>query len=259
MKVDFSNSPLDKNSVVLITGGARGITAEIAIKLAEHYKCTLVLVGRSQLPADVENPHYAGVKGMRDLKAKIIEALKEEGKTVNIPEVELRYQSLIKDREIRENIQRLKASTKIEYHSLDVRDAEALTSFVTRVYNEHGKIDAVIHGAGVIEDALLKDKDKESFERVFDTKVSSALTLLNVLKLESLHHLFFFSSVVGRTGNAGQADYVAANEVLNKLVLAVREKMPKGRAAAIMWGPWKGGMAHPDLEELFGSIWLGYD
>ncbi len=254
LKVDFSHPPLDKNSVVLITGGARGITAEIATQLAKHYKPILVLVGRSPLPTGLEEGRYSGIKGMRELKAKIIEALKEEGKSVNIPEVEMRYQALIKEREIRENIARLQNSAnKVEYHSLDVRDAKALTSLVDRVYKDYGKIDAVIHGAGVIEDALIKDKDKESFTRVYDTKVNSALTLLEALKLESLQYLFFFSSVVGRTGNAGQVDYVAANEVLNKLALSVRDRMPKGRAAAIMWGPWKGGMAHPELEDVFAQ------
>ena len=129
----------------------------------------------------------------------------------------------------------------------------ALNELVGRIYKEYGKIDAVIHGAGVIEDALLKDKDKESFIRVFDTKVSSALTLINALKLDTLKYFFLFSSVVGRTGNAGQADYVAANEVLNKLASSLKERMPNGRAAALMWGPWKGGMAQPELESIFAQ------
>jgi len=254
LKADFSHPPLNENSVVLITGGARGITAEIAVQLAQRYKPVLILIGRSPLPSTGEDPGFAGLKGIRELKAKIIEVLKAEGKPVNIPEVEARYQTFIKEREIRNNIERLSSSAaKAEYYSLDVRDSEALTRLIEKVYNDHGKIDAVIHGAGVIEDALLKDKDKESFLRVFDTKVNSALTLLKSLKLDSLHYLFLFSSVVGRTGNAGQADYVAANEVLNKLASTIKEEMPQGRAAAIMWGPWKGGMAQPELESIFAQ------
>jgi len=249
---DLAKSNLNQDSVVLITGGARGITAEIAFELARHYKPTLIIVGRSGLP-EKEDPHYAGLTGARELKAKIIELIREEGKPISIPHVEADYKKLVKDRELRNNLDRLKATAnKVQYHNLDVRDTEALVQLIENIYKEHGRIDAVIHSAGIIEDALIKDKTTESFCRVFDTKVSSALTLLNSLKLGSLQYLFLFSSVVGRTGNAGQSDYVAANEVLNKLALAAQSKM-SGRAASIMWGPWRGGMAQPELEEIFAQ------
>ena len=252
VKHDLSQANLNQDSVVLITGGARGITAEIAFELAKHYKPTLILIGRSALPGK-EDPRYAGLTGARELKAKIIESIREEGKPVSIPYVEAEYKKLVKDREIRDNIARLEATaSKVLYHNLDVRDSQALTQLIEHIYKEYGKIDAVIHSAGIIEDALIKDKATESFCRVFDTKVSSALTLLNSLKLDSLQYLFLFSSVVGRTGNAGQSDYVAANEVLNKLALAAQSKM-SGRAASIMWGPWRGGMAQPELEEIFAQ------
>ncbi len=251
-KHDLSQVNLNQNSVILITGGARGITAEIAFELAKHYKPTLILIGRSQLPGK-EDPRYNALTGARELKAKIIELIREDGKPVSIPHVEAEYKKLVKDREIRNNINKLEATTgKVVYHNLDVRDSQALTQLIEDIYKEYGKIDAVIHSAGIIEDALIKDKDTESFCRVFDTKVSSALTLLNSLKLDSLQYLFLFSSVVSRTGNAGQSDYVAANEVLNKLALAAQSKM-SGRAASIMWGPWRGGMAQPELEEIFAQ------
>jgi NAD(P)-dependent dehydrogenase (short-subunit alcohol dehydrogenase family) len=249
---DLPQATLNKDSVILITGGARGITAEIAVQLAKQYKPTLILIGRSSLP-EKEDSHYASLTGVRELKAKIIELTREEGKPVSIPHVEAEYKKIVKDREIRNNIERLEATAnKVFYYNLDVRDTQALSELVEQIYKEHGKIDAVIHSAGVIEDALIKDKSTESFCRVFDTKVISALTLLNTLRLDSLRYLFLFSSVVGRTGNAGQSDYVAANEVLNKLALAAQNRM-SGRAVSMMWGPWRGGMAQPELEEIFAQ------
>ncbi len=253
VKQELSKIVLGQSPVFLITGGARGITADIAFEIARQYKPVLILVGRSALPTGDENLCYKGLSGVRELKAKIIESLREEGKPVSIPQVESRYQSLIRDREIRNNIQRLEnVAEKVEYYSVDVRDNQAFTELIERIYSEHKKIDAVIHGAGVIEDALLKDKSSESFQRVFDTKVNSALTLINALNKDSLKYLFLFSSVVGRTGNAGQSDYVAANEVLNKLAITVQSQM-SGRAASIMWGPWRGGMAQPELEAIFAQ------
>ncbi len=142
---------------------------------------------------------------------------------------------------------------KIEYQAVDVRDDVALTKVIEGVYSKYGRIDGVIHGAGVIEDAYVKDKTLESFKRVVETKVLGALTLAKVLRFETLKFLFLFSSIVGRTGNAGQSDYVAANEILNKLALSLNAKSTTTRIASLMWGPWRGGMAQPELEAIFAK------
>jgi len=105
----------------------------------------------------------------------------------------------------------------VEYESVDVRDPAALSAAVRGVYDRHGRIDGVIHGAGVIEDKLIADKTLESFDRVVETKVIGALALTQCLRLDELKFLAFMSSVSGRFGNEGQADYAAANEILNKL------------------------------------------
>lgn len=104
----------------------------------------------------------------------------------------------------------------------------------------------------MIEDAFIKDKTTESFRRVVDTKVISALELSSALRLDTLKFLFFFSSIVGRTGNQGQVDYVAANEAINKLALLI-DKKTSARVASLGWGPWRAGMAQPELEEIFAS------
>jgi acyl transferase domain-containing protein/NAD(P)H-dependent flavin oxidoreductase YrpB (nitropropane dioxygenase family) len=246
-------APLNADSVVLVTGGARGITAELALEIGEQYKPLIIIVGRSQRPEGLEDQRYFGLHTPRELKAAIMEQLKGEGKAVTIPVVEARYQALIRDREIRSNLATLESTgARVEYHAVDVRDAKAFSELIQSIYVEKGKINAVIHGAGVIEDAFMKDKTVESFRRVFETKVLGALTLVENLRLESLDYLVLFSSVVGRTGNAGQSDYAAANEVVNKLALYASDKVA-GRAVSIMWGPWKGGMAQPELESIFAS------
>ncbi len=245
---------LDSSSLVLVTGGARGITAELALELAERHKPQFVLIGRGQRPLAAEDAAYQGLNTARELKAAIIEKERAEGKTINIRTIESIYQALMREREIRNNIARLeKAGSRVFYYSLDVRDEQALSDLIDRIYESFGKIDAVIHGAGVIEDAFLKDKPLASFDRVFGTKIDSALALTRRLQLDSLKYLIFFSSVVGRTGNAGQIDYVAANEVLNKLALRL-QNFSQARVLSIGWGPWRGGMASDDLESVFARF-----
>lgn len=247
------SSNLNSKSVILITGGARGITAEIAEELAKRYQPKIIIVGRSERPENVEDACYEGLFTPREIKGALIENLKATGSTVSIPTVEARYQSLMRDREIRTNLARLTdAGATIEYYALDVRDATLFASLIKDIYVKHGQINAVVHGAGVIEDAYMKDKQPDSFRRVFETKVLGALTLVDNLRLDSLDYLVLFSSVVGRTGNAGQGDYVAANEVMNKLAVALSSKV-RGRVASLMWGPWQGGMAQPELESIFAS------
>jgi acyl transferase domain-containing protein/NADP-dependent 3-hydroxy acid dehydrogenase YdfG len=242
---------LDSSSVVLVTGGARGITAEICLELAEKHRPVFVIIGRAPRPDAVEDPDYQGLTGVRDIKAAIMDKLRRAGSTLSVPAVESIYQKLIKEREIRSNLARLEAAgSRVQYHALDVRDRPALTALIDRLYDSFGKIDAVIHGAGIIEDAFLKDKSLASFDRVFQTKVESALTLCSRLDLDRLKYLIFFSSVVSRTGNAGQCDYVAANEVLNKLALRMNSQS-KARVTSILWGPWRGGMAQSELESVF--------
>lgn len=246
-----SDLSLDKSSVVLVTGGARGITAEIALELARQYQPTLVVIGRLARPEANEAADTASLTSARDLKAAIMERFKQSGQTISIAAVEAVYQKLLREREIRANLDKMQQyGSAVRYYSLDVRDETALSDLVERLYESLGRIDGVIHGAGVIEDAFLRDKSQESFDRVYLTKVSSAITLSRCLRLDDLKFFTLFSSVVGRTGNAGQADYVAANETINKLAVWLDAQTP-ARVASIMWGPWNGGMAQPELEAVF--------
>jgi NAD(P)-dependent dehydrogenase (short-subunit alcohol dehydrogenase family) len=121
------------------------------------------------------------------------------------------------------------------------------------VYARFGRIDGVLHGAGVLDDRLIRDKTLDSFDRVFATKATPAFTLIEKLRPEGLRFLLFFSSIAGRFGNAGQSDYSAANEVLNKLASRLSLEWPKTHVVAINWGPWNGGMVTDELRRLYES------
>ena len=247
-----SDLTIGEDSVLLVTGGARGITADAALELARRYRSTFVLVGRSPLPDAEEEPDTVGIDDPRELKAVLIERLRSQGETPTPVEVERTYESLLKAREIRHNLAAFaEAGARVEYHSVNVRDEQTFGGLVDEIYHTFGRLDGVIHGAGIIEDKLLKDKTLESFERVFSTKTESAFILSRHLRPDSLRFLVFFSSVAGRFGNRGQSDYTAANEVLNKLAIYLDRRWAS-RVVSINWGPWeKRGMVSSELQREF--------
>jgi NAD(P)-dependent dehydrogenase (short-subunit alcohol dehydrogenase family) len=243
---------IPSDAVILATGGARGITAEVCLDLAVRYQPTFVLVGQSQLPPVTESSDTAGLTAAADVKRALMARLQGGGVKVTPAMVEKAYRQLLKEREMRETISRLSAAgARIHYVQLDVADDQAFGALIDDVYATYGRLDGVIHGAGVIEDKLIRDKAIDSFDRVFRTKAISAFVLARHIKPESLKFFVFFSSVAGRFGNRGQADYAAGNEVVSKLAV-VLQRTWKTRVCAIAWAPWdKLGMVSPELKKEF--------
>ncbi|MGE5182500.1 MAG: SDR family NAD(P)-dependent oxidoreductase, partial [Acidobacteriota bacterium] len=226
-------APLSADSVVLITGGARGITARTAVALVERFGCRVELVGRTPLQA-TEDPG-GDAKALRAQLAK---------QGVAPAEIEQRVARILADREIRDTLAAL--GERGTYHAVDVRDA-AFGELIDAIYARHGRIDAVIHGAGVREDKLMRHKTAESFARVFETKLAGARTLAAKLR-DDVKLVVWFSSIVGALGNRGQADYAAAGDALDKLARQLQSRI-RGRVLSVDWGPWAGtGMVSPELE-----------
>ncbi|RTL87031.1 MAG: SDR family NAD(P)-dependent oxidoreductase [Hyphomicrobiales bacterium] len=251
LKPEASELDLDEESVVLVTGGARGVTARVALALAERRRPRLVIVGASAEPAE-ESDETRGVEDHETLRKTLIRELGKKASGRPKPaQVERALARLLKDREIRSNLSAMRAcGAEVEYHALDVRDAEAFGRLLDGLYARWGRIDGVIHGAGVIHDRPTREKSLDSFDAVYETKVSPALALSRKLRPEFLRFIAFFSSVAGRFGNAAQSDYAAANEVLNKLADRLSQEWLHVRVVSINWGPWEGGMANAQILRL---------
>ena len=236
--------------VVLATGGARGITAELLEEIAQP-GMRIVLVGRSPEPP-AEEARFAEAADATALRQRLIEDARASGQALKPVELERQLSRLLAAREIRGNLLRLAArGATVDYQACDVRDVQAFGGLIDSVYDRYGRIDAVLHGAGVIEDKLLADKTVESFDRVFGTKIDSAWTLKHKLRPESLKLLVFFSSVAGRYGNQGQSDYACANEAMNRLAWQLSREWTEARVIAANWGPWDAGMASEGVKRQF--------
>ena len=140
---------------------------------------------------------------------------------------------------------------RVEYHAVDVRQAQALSRVLETARTSHGPITAIIHGAGVLEDRLILEKTPEQFDAVFDTKVAGFKSLLEATRKDPVKHIVCFSSITARIGNRGQADYAMANEVLNKMAQRESFLRKECRVVSINWGPWDGGMVGDSLRREF--------
>ncbi|MDY6905217.1 MAG: SDR family NAD(P)-dependent oxidoreductase [Thermodesulfobacteriota bacterium] len=250
---DLPDNMIDSESCLLLTGGARGITAAIALELASRFKPTLLLVGRTPF-VETEADNTAGITDEKQLKAILAERLKAGQKKVRPIDLEDAYHRLTGQREIRNTLEQLRAAgASAHYLACDVTDIDGFSNLIASIYEKFGRIDGVIHGAGHIEDKRIKDKDTDSFDRVFDTKADSLFILGQALRTEQLRFMALFSSVAGRFGNAGQSDYGAANEVYNKTALYLNRLWP-GRVVSFIWGPWESqGMVSAELQEKFNQ------
>jgi len=235
---------IDTRSVVLVTGGARGITGRIGLAMARRFGCTLELVGRTPAPAGDEDPELRTVCDAREIR-RILGA--RPGAT-SLGAIERECRRILAEREIRATLGAIRdAGSQVSYHAVDVRDDDGFGALIERLRGRHGRIDGVVHGAGLIEDKLLCDKTAESFERVFATKVAGANLLARKLARDA-RFFVLFSSIAGTFGSRGQTDYAAANDALDKLAHQLHRSVA-GRVLSIGWGPWQGvGMVHADLQ-----------
>ena len=248
-----SRPNLDSTDVVVVSGGARGVTAETAIAIARETRCTLVLLGRSAL-AESEDPGLARLNSEADLK----KAISKSQRGLKPKDIETRYREIMAHREMRSTLSRIReAGAKAIYRAVDIRDAGELRQTIDSVRKECGRITAVVHGAGVLADRLILDKTQEQFDNVYDTKVIGLRNLLDASRDDPLKALVLFSSSTARFGRTGQADYAIANEILNKVALAEAAARPDCRVRSINWGPWDGGMVTPALRALFEREGVG--
>ncbi|MFB7787833.1 SDR family NAD(P)-dependent oxidoreductase [Streptomyces vinaceus] len=235
--------------LLVVTGGARGITADCLQALVEARPAGLLLLGRSQVSAE---PEWArGLEGAA-LKGAIVKRITGAGEKPTPRGVEAVYREVTGSRDVRDNLDRLRATgASVEYLVVDITDAAAVRTALAPYAQ---RVTGVVHGAGVLADRLISDKTPEEVERVLGTKIVGLGHVLDALRATAdLRHLVFFSSVAGFFGNRGQSDYAVANEALNRLAVRLKHELPSARVTSVNWGAWDGGMVTDDLRAMFAS------
>ena len=252
--VTEKNSSITKDSVFLVSGGAKGVTAKCIAQLAADHPCKFILMGRSEY-ADAKEPAYAvNVEDEAELKKAIMTELKNKGEKPTPKSVNRMLKPLLSDREISKGLAAIRQTgATAEYISADVTDEKAVRESLVPVLEKFGAITGIIHGAGVLADKLIENKSVQDFNAVYSTKINGLKTLLNCVDCSKLTLMAFFSSAAGFYGNEAQADYAVANEILNKSAYRFKTLYPDCRMNTFNWGPWDGGMVTPELRRMFAE------
>ncbi|MDR5652846.1 type I polyketide synthase [Ruixingdingia sedimenti] len=211
---------LKQGAVCLITGGFGGIGLSIAESLIARHGARIVLLARRPLPPRDAWPALLRNSPPGDPLARRIAALQ-------------RLESL---------------GGAVEVIAADVCNVEDLRAARAAAEARFGKVDVLIHAAGVVDDGPLLAKGPASVEEVFAPKVHGTQVLAGVFPDGDLDLMVVFSSTSTVIAPAGQVDYVAANEFLN--AWAKSRQGGRTRVLALDWGIWTGvGMAAEALAE----------
>lgn len=121
----------------------------------------------------------------------------------------------------------------VEIVACDVAERTALAELLARVRRER-PLTAIVHAAGVLEDAMFANVTRDQLARVFRPKVDGALHLAELTSDAPPAAFVMFSSAAGVLGSPGQAAYAAANAFLDSFASGLRAHGIS--ATSLTWG-----------------------
>jgi acyl transferase domain-containing protein/NAD(P)-dependent dehydrogenase (short-subunit alcohol dehydrogenase family)/acyl carrier protein len=249
---------LDSKTIFLITGAAGSIVSAITADLAAASGGVFYLLDLVPEP-DPDNPDLKRYASDRDgLKRDLFARIQARGERATPALVEKELAGLERAQAAQHAIESVRAAGgTAHYFSVNLTDAGGVARVIEQVREQSGHIDVLLHAAGLERSHFLPDKDPREFDLVFDVKSDGWFNLLKAMGDMPLRATLAFSSIAGRFGNGGQADYSSANDLLCKITSSFRWARPDTRGIVIDWTAWGGiGMATrgsiPKMMELAG-------
>jgi enediyne polyketide synthase len=201
LMLDVVSPLLNESDVVVVTGGAKGITARCVQELATGSGARWALIGSSPGPRSHDDYHG--------------------------------------DDEISRTLAQLAAKgVTARYYACDVTHLGDVVTCIETIEKELGAITSVIHGAGVNVPHRLETLDAHQMRRVLGPKMLGLLHLLRVLDLDRLRHVTLISSVIGHSGMTGNADYAFANAWTTQLLRHIEDVHAQVTCRAFGFSVW---------------------
>ncbi|MEU9836780.1 SDR family NAD(P)-dependent oxidoreductase [Streptosporangium sp. NPDC048047] len=203
------SSPWRADGAYLITGGTRGLGMALARHLARAGVRRLALVGRTPLSRDGVPPGDDRAAGtLRDVAE--LEAL----------------------------------GVEVLLLTADAGVPGQLRDALRRARRHFGRLHGVVHAAGLPASGMVRRRTPDEARRVLAPKVLAMGPLTELVgpgtpAEDRPEVLVLYSSAVTAFGGVGEADYCAANTVLDAYGQALAAVAPSTRVVSVAWGPWR--------------------
>ncbi|MGZ5326597.1 MAG: SDR family NAD(P)-dependent oxidoreductase, partial [Solirubrobacterales bacterium] len=213
---------LSGDAVFVITGAAGSIVSAITADLAQASGGTFHLLDLVPEPDSGDPDLDRSVSDPDGLKRELAERVQQRGERPTPKLVERELARIERARAARDAMEAVRAAGgTAHWHQCDLTDPKAVEGALADV-REAGRVDVLMHCAGLEISHFLPDKPQREYDLVFDVKVDGWLSLLRALRPTEIGTAVVFSSIAARFGNAGQTDYSAANDLLCKSISNLR-------------------------------------
>jgi amino acid adenylation domain-containing protein len=218
---------LRQGGVYLVTGGLGGIGLVLAQFLAKTVNARLILTGRTALPPRREWDEWLNANAKN----------KDNGICSKI-----------------QKVRQLEASgAEVLVFSADVSNRQQMQEVITHAEEKFGKMNGIIHSAGVPDGGLIQLRTREMSEQVFTPKIEGTLVLDALLKDTPLDFFMLCSSISAVTAPLGQVAYCAANAFLDNFA-HYKTMKDNTFTISVNWDAWQEvGMAVEALKQAAAS------
>ncbi len=219
VRLDRSEKRFDlTGKTIIFTGSGRGIGAMLSQKIAAQYKSKIIVLDIIEIQE--KTPIWATMNEaeLAALKKQLWEELKADTTQKATPVLLERAFGRVKDSiTLYNNLQKLRElGSEVEYYHCDVLNSSMVKEVCTKIKAKNGRVDGLIHFAGLERSKLIYDKDPAEYYRIFDVKATSFASFLANNIVREGGFFAFAASIAGKYGNLGQSDYASANDYLSK-------------------------------------------
>jgi len=213
---------IQNGSTIVCTGGLGGLARNMTLQLASQFEnLKVVLLARNVLPPEDQWDQI----------------LAEPVETQSVSELQQRI----------EDYRQLKSLCDVSVIKCDVSDRQQLVAALKQCNDRFGKIDLLLHTAGVLNDGIVATKTWEQLEPVLAAKSLAADVCCQYIRQtpDAIRSLVFFSSIASDIGLFGQFAYSAANNYLDGLCHQMKhESASNTRTLSVNWPAFRDvGMA----------------
>ena len=201
---EYQDRPFEwsEKDVILVTGGAKGITAACALGVAQATGARMALLGRSPHPDNQQESEQ---------DAQIAPTLKKYAE----------------------------AGLTAQYYCCDVIDRDSVKNAVRQIREDMGPITGVIHGAGLNAPRLINQVSIQEALHEVSPKILGIINLMTELQDAPPRLVVGLSSIIGVTGMPGNGWYGFSNETLDVLLHRIETDFPSTKALSIAFSIWK--------------------